>query len=148
MRKITASVLGLGFVLVAASAGAAAEPKALPLGSGPVAGYYQGTNTASQLPGAKVPVALVINQAGTGVTGGYVAASGVYGTGTGTFSGNQGTMTWTNSTPSCPGTYTNTYKLSGATLSWTYTGKDCLGAETGSGTAVRVPITHGAAKKK
>lgn len=146
MRKAIGSVLGLGFVLAGAGAGAAAETKALPVGAGLVAGYYQGVNTASQLPGAKVPVALVLNQAGPVVTGGYVAASGVYGTGTGTFSGDQGTMTWTNTTPGCPGTYTNTYKLSGETLSWTYTGKDCLGAETGSGTAVRVPITDGAAK--
>jgi len=148
MHRIAASVLVMGLVIGAADASVAAESKALPVGAGAVAGYYQGVNTASQLPGARVPVALVLNQSGTAVTGGYVAASGVYGDGVGSFTGNQGTVTWTNTTPSCPGSYTNTYKLNGATLSWTYTGQDCLGPETGSGTAVRVPITYGSAKHK
>ena len=147
MRKVVACTLVVGFGLGAVGVGAAVETKSLPVGAGLVAGYYRGINTASQLPGAKVPVSLVINQKGPAVTGGYVAASGVYGTGAGSFSGAQGTMTWTNSTPSCPGTYTNSYTLVGTTLSWTYTGQDCLGPETGSGTAVRVPITYGKVKK-
>lgn len=146
MRQLKISIFALGLTFGLAGAAIAADAVTLPVGAGVVAGYWQGTNTASQLPGRKIPVAFVLNQSGSSVTGGYVAASGVYGDGSGSFSGTQGTMTWTNSTPSCPGTYTNSYALVGNVLSWTYKGDDCLGPETGSGQAVRIPITSTSAK--
>lgn len=117
-----------------------AGPKTL-TGTGGGAGYWQGYNTASQVPGQRIPTAFVLNQSGSQVTGGYVTATGVYGTAQGSFSGNTGTLTWTNTTPQCPGNYTNNYTLSGDIIYWTYTGKDCLGNESGSGWAQRVPIS-------
>jgi hypothetical protein len=125
--------------LVAAAAGAfAAQPASL-FGSGRAAGYWQGYNTASQIPGRRFPTSFVLNQSGNNVTGGFVTASGVYGTGTGTVSGSTATIVWTNTSPQCPGTYRNSYTIMGSTMTWTYTGQDCLGTESGSGRATRVP---------
>jgi hypothetical protein len=140
-RKYSLISVAAGIILVGSAVVGAqvARPTAHVSGAGASAavGYWQGTNTASQLPGRVFPTTMVLNP-GRNVTGGFVTGSGVYGSGTGTFNGNTGTMTWTNATPQCPGTYTNTYQVSGDTISWTYSGQDCLGPETGTGQATRV----------
>jgi hypothetical protein len=141
----TKSILHMGLtaalvVAATAAAGYAARPASL-IGSGSAAGYWQGYNTASQIPGRRFPTSLVLNQSGNAITGGFVTASGVYGNGTGTITGSSATITWTNTTPQCPGTYRNSYHIVGNVMSWTYNGHDCLGSESGSGRATRAPAT-------
>ncbi|MBP2297218.1 hypothetical protein [Azospirillum rugosum] len=125
MRVVPALCLVLGFNVGSAHAEAN------------LTGYWSGTNTASQVPGKTANVTFFLRQQRDGtVIGGYVASTGVYGTGTGKFSGNTGTMSWINTSPYCVGEYSNTYTIAAdGSLSWTYNGKDCLGDETGSGTA-------------
>jgi hypothetical protein len=142
LLKGASVVLAAGTMLAGGMALAVQRPQtASLLGSGSASGYWQGYNTASQLPGRRIPTAFVFNQSGNRVSGGYVTASGVYGTGTGSFNASIGSVTWTNTSPQCPGTYTNSYQVTGNTIRWTYSGHDCLGAETGSGSATRVPIS-------
>jgi hypothetical protein len=137
-RSVHSALAAATVAAAAASVGYAAQPASL-FGSGRAAGYWQGSNTASQVPGRRFPTSFVLNQSGNAVTGGFVTASGVYGTGTGTVSGSTATIVWTNTSPQCPGTYRNSYRITGSTMTWTYSGRDCLGDESGSGQATRVP---------
>jgi hypothetical protein len=137
-RTVHAALIGAAVAAAVGTVGYAAQPASL-FGNGRAAGYWQGYNTASQVPGRRFPTSFVLNQSGNAVTGGFVTASGVYGSGTGTVSGSTATMVWTNTSPQCPGTYRNRYRITGNTMTWTYSGEDCLGKESGSGHATRVP---------
>lgn len=102
-----------------------------------VSGVWQGVNYTSQVPGPH-KVVLTLNQAGTAVVGAFWVDTGVSGTGQGQITGpNSMTMSWTNTTPQCPGSYQNSYQVTGSSMTWTFTGQDCLGQEQGKGNAKR-----------
>jgi hypothetical protein len=102
-----------------------------------VSGVWQGVNYTSKVPGPH-KVVLSLLQNGSAVSGNYWVATGVYGTGQGQITGPKTmTISWTNTSPNCPGTYQNSYVVSGNVMTWTFTGDDCLGPEVGKGNAKR-----------
>lgn len=122
-------------VIVGLTLGVGATAKAQMLN---VTGVWQGVNYTSQVPGPH-KVVLSLSQTGQQVIGYYWVSTGVYGTGQGLItSPNSMTMTWTNTSPDCPGTYNNLYIVTGNKMTWSFTGNDCLGIETGYGNATRL----------
>ena len=104
-------------------------------------GNYNGTYTASQLPGQTLRIGIYFKQLNQNtMTAQYATSSGVFGTCNGFVNGNVATMTCTNATPTCPGTYRDRYTFSGNNVTWTYAGRDCLGNETGNGSATKLPF--------
>lgn len=106
-------------------------------------GTYIGTYTATYAPGANTVVAR-FQQSGTKLTEMYETSTGVSGSGSGTVSGNVGTMSWQNTTPTCPGDFHGTVRFSEDAVTFTGAGRDCLGAEQITGQAKKMANEPGA----
>jgi len=71
-------------------------------------GTYVGTYTVSLAPGIN-RITTQFQQSGSNIASTYQTSTGVSGVGSGTISGNVGSMTWQNTSPNCPGAFQGTY---------------------------------------
>jgi hypothetical protein len=103
---------------------------------GDVSGTYAGTYTATQAPGPNY-IRLNLQQSGSNLSTDYRTSTGQFGNGTGTISGNIGTMTAHTTTPSCTGDFKGSYCFSKNQINFYFKGYDCLGLEKIEGQATR-----------
>jgi hypothetical protein len=100
-------------------------------------GTYVGTYTASLAPGIN-RITTQFQQSGSNIASTYQTSTGVSGVGSGTISGNVGSMTWQNTSPNCPGAFQGTYVFDSDKVTFSANGQDCLGVEVIKGEARRV----------
>ena len=100
-------------------------------------GNYVGTYTASLAPGIN-RITTQFQQSGSNIASTYQTSTGVSGVGSGTISGNVGSMTWQNTSPNCPGAFQGTYVFDSDKVTFSANGQDCLGVEVIKGEARRV----------
>jgi hypothetical protein len=130
-----ALVLHAGVLVFAASVTSASECD--------VQSNYTGKYTANYSAGSHAGedytfgVTFSNSLSGSTISVAYQTSSGVQGTGTGVLNEStcEAKISYSNTTPSCPGTYSGNYTYSATEVTWTYSGEDCWGTLSGEGTA-------------